>query len=168
MADVQKINAPGLGRLPAFSHASVAGDTIYVSGTLGTKPDSFELVDGGMGPQTRQTLENIKLIVESAGAQKDIFPSIHTAAPTFAFLFSFHNRSHLPYRYSWPVLGFFVCNIIVATMFLRWHWLLDIVAGIFLAVVAQELSVVGTRWERRRRSELGLQPAWPPWPGATP
>jgi 2-iminobutanoate/2-iminopropanoate deaminase len=68
MAGPRRINAEGLGRLPAFSHASVAGDFVYVSGTLGTKPDSFELVDGGMGPQTRQTLENIRAILEAAGA----------------------------------------------------------------------------------------------------
>ncbi len=71
MSKPLRINAEGLGRLPAFSHASVAGDTIYVSGTLGTKEDRFELVDGGMGPQTRQTLVNIGRILEAAGASFD-------------------------------------------------------------------------------------------------
>lgn len=108
---------------------------------------------------------SVREIVASAGAQKDIFPSIHTAAPMFALLFSFRNRAHLPYRYVWPVLAIFVCNIIVATMFLRWHWLVDIVAGLLLALVAHPLSVAGTAWERRHRREHRLQPAWPPWPG---
>ncbi len=67
----QRINVPGVGRLPAFSHATVAGDTIYVSGTLGTKPRSAELVEGGTGPQTAQTLENIKAILAAAGATLD-------------------------------------------------------------------------------------------------
>jgi hypothetical protein len=62
------------------------------------------------------------------------------------------------------VLGFFVCNIIVATMFLRWHWLVDIVAGLALAVAAQALSVVGTRWELRHRRLHELPPIWPEWP----
>jgi 2-iminobutanoate/2-iminopropanoate deaminase len=62
------INAEGLVRLPAFSHAVIAGDFIYVSGTLGTKPGSNELVEGGTGPQTTQTLRNIETILQSCGA----------------------------------------------------------------------------------------------------
>jgi enamine deaminase RidA (YjgF/YER057c/UK114 family) len=40
----KRVNVEGLARLPAFSHAVVAGDFIYVSGTLGVKPNSMELV----------------------------------------------------------------------------------------------------------------------------
>ena len=68
MSSIQRINAEGLGKLPVFCHASVAGDFIYVSGTLGTKPESFELVDGAMYEQTTQTLRNIQLILQAAGA----------------------------------------------------------------------------------------------------
>ncbi len=68
MSDIRKINDEGLGRLPAFSHATVVGDLIFVSGTLGTLPGSFDLAEGGMGPQTAQTLRNIKSILETAGA----------------------------------------------------------------------------------------------------
>jgi hypothetical protein len=106
----------------------------------------------------------VQELVASAGAQKDIFPSIHTAAPTFILLFSLHNRAHLPYRFTWPLVAFFSFNIIVATMFLRWHWLVDIVAGITLALVAYGVSVIGTGWETRYRRRHGLPPAWPEWP----
>ena len=40
----------GLGRLPQFSHATVAGELIFVSGTLGTTGEGFELAPGGTGP----------------------------------------------------------------------------------------------------------------------
>ena len=63
-----RIVAPGLGRLPVFSHASVAGGLIFVSGTLGTVGDGFELAEGGAGPETTQTLENIRTILRAAGA----------------------------------------------------------------------------------------------------
>ena len=66
-----RIIAPGLGRLPQFAHATVAGDLIFVSGTLGTRGEAFELVSGGAGPETRQTLENIQLILAAAGAEVD-------------------------------------------------------------------------------------------------
>lgn len=65
---VRKVNVEGLGRLPAFCHATVAGDFIYVSGTLGTVGDRFELVQGGTGPQTTQTLRNIETILAATGA----------------------------------------------------------------------------------------------------
>ncbi|HWO10158.1 MAG TPA: phosphatase PAP2 family protein [Polyangiaceae bacterium] len=103
-------------------------------------------------------------LVASAGAYKDIFPSLHTAAPTFILLFSFHNRAQLPYRFTWPLVAFFSFNIIIATMFLRWHWLVDIVAGLMLALLAYVVGVVGSRWEAGHRRRHGLPPAWPEWP----
>lgn len=64
----RKVNVPGLARLPAFCHAVVAGDFIHVSGTLGTKRGSLELVEGGVGAQTTQTLKNIETILRACGA----------------------------------------------------------------------------------------------------
>ena len=64
----RRVNVEGLTRLPAFSHAVVAGDFIYVSGTLGVKPNSMDLVEGGIGPETTQTLQHIETILEACGA----------------------------------------------------------------------------------------------------
>jgi 2-iminobutanoate/2-iminopropanoate deaminase len=65
---IKKVNVSGLGRLPAFCHAVVAGDFIYVSGTLGTKSGSMELVEGGARAETAQALQNIGLILKECGA----------------------------------------------------------------------------------------------------
>ncbi len=65
---VPRINVDALGRLPAFSHATTIGDLVFVSGTLGTKPKSIELVDGGVGPQTTQIMDNVQVILEEAGS----------------------------------------------------------------------------------------------------
>jgi 2-iminobutanoate/2-iminopropanoate deaminase len=65
---LERITADGVGRLATFSHATRAGDWIYVSGTLGTKPGAFALVEGGMAAETRQTLENLRAILAAAGA----------------------------------------------------------------------------------------------------
>ena len=64
----RKVTVDGVGKLPAFCHASVAGEFIYISGTLGKKTGSFELVDGGTGPETTQTLRNIETILEGCDA----------------------------------------------------------------------------------------------------
>lgn len=108
--------------------------------------------------------EQVLKIVEAGGAQKDIFPSVHTAAPAFILLFSYRNRRHAPFRYTWPLLSFFVGNIIIATMFLRWHWLADVVAGLGLAFSAHVASVAISNWETQHRNRRGIGAVWPPWP----
>ena len=64
----RRIVVEGVGRLPVFSHASVVGDLIFVSGTLGTTAGGVGLVEGGVRAETRQTLENIRTILAGAGA----------------------------------------------------------------------------------------------------
>ena len=50
----QAILVPGVARLPQFSSAVRSGDFLFLSGVLGTKPNSMELVEGGAGPETKQ------------------------------------------------------------------------------------------------------------------
>ncbi len=64
----KKVNVPSLARIPTFCHAVIAGDFIYVSGTLGTKSDSMELVEGGTGAETTQALRNIETILQESDA----------------------------------------------------------------------------------------------------
>ena len=65
---MKKVTITELARLPAFCHAVIAGDFIFVSGTLGTKPGSMDLVEGGTKPQTTQTMQNISRILQECGA----------------------------------------------------------------------------------------------------
>lgn len=106
-------------------------------------------------------LDMVMRTVQSGGAQMDIFPSLHTAAPTFIALFSFRNRDKIPFRYTWPVVGLFAVNIIGATMFLRWHYIIDVVAGLALATSAAMLAPRVMRWELKRRDRDDLSPLWP-------
>jgi hypothetical protein len=93
--------------------------------------------------------------VQAGGAQKDIFPSLHTAAPTFFALYSFRHRNAAPFKYTWPIVAFCASQIIIATMFLRWHYLIDIVAGITLATTAVLAGEALVTWDKRRREALG-------------
>ena len=68
MPGPQRVVVPEVGRLPQFSHASIVGDLIFVAGTLGTTPGGVGLVEGGIGPETRQTLENLRTILRGCGA----------------------------------------------------------------------------------------------------
>jgi len=104
--------------------------------------------------------------VHSGGAQMDIFPSLHTGAPTMLALFSYRNRDKLPFRYTWPIVTFCTANIIIATMFLRWHYLIDVVVGFSIAVAAVLLSRPVVRWEIARREREQLGELWPEFTNA--
>jgi 2-iminobutanoate/2-iminopropanoate deaminase len=65
------VNVEGLWRLPAFPHATVAGDHVYVSGSLGTVDESGGLAPGGTGPETVQALRNIERILAACEATLD-------------------------------------------------------------------------------------------------
>jgi hypothetical protein len=103
-------------------------------------------------------------LVARSGAHKDIFPSLHTAAPLFILLMSFHRRRELPFKYTWPLVAFFAVNIIIATMFLRWHYVIDVLAGMLLATIAHLISAHAADRDPQRRRALGLMPLWPQWP----
>jgi reactive intermediate/imine deaminase len=50
-----------------FSEAARYGDTIYLSGQVGIKPGTLELVPGGFKAEARQALENIRTVLEANG-----------------------------------------------------------------------------------------------------
>jgi 2-iminobutanoate/2-iminopropanoate deaminase len=53
-----------------FSEAVQVGDMLYLSGQLGTD-STGRLVPGGIGPETRQALENIADVLERHGSSLD-------------------------------------------------------------------------------------------------
>ena len=57
--------APDTG-LP-FSPGIFAGNTLYVAGHLGRDPVTSRLVTGGIEPETRQALANIREVLKTAG-----------------------------------------------------------------------------------------------------
>ena len=59
----------GAAPLP-FSAAVRVGPMLYLSGQLGTD-SPVALVPGGIGPETRQAMENIRAIVSRAGGSMD-------------------------------------------------------------------------------------------------
>jgi len=63
------------GRAPIprgpYSQAIRAGETVYVAGQIPVDPATNRLVDGDAAAQARQVFENIKAILEAAGASLD-------------------------------------------------------------------------------------------------
>jgi hypothetical protein len=101
--------------------------------------------------------------VNSAGAMLDIFPSLHTAQPVLFALFAFTYRRDAVYRYTWPILAFLCVNMVIATMFLRWHWAIDVVAGLALAVFGWRMGMhIAAHEEGRDEGPDPRQPTWEP------
>lgn len=61
----------GLPDWAPFSSVARAGDILFVSGHLGRRPGSEDLVPGGAGPQTTQTMANIEASLGLVGATLD-------------------------------------------------------------------------------------------------
>eukprot|EP00978_Attheya_sp_CCMP212_P036928 scaffold170767_cov56-Attheya_sp.AAC.4 len=55
------------GNSPFYSAAQSFGNLVFTSGQVGFAPGTRTLVEGGIGPQTRQTLENLKAVLEESG-----------------------------------------------------------------------------------------------------
>ena len=69
--EAKAVYHPIVGRkgLP-FSEAVEVGNLLFLAGKVGTDA-SGKLVPGGVGPETRQTLENIREVLERHGSSLD-------------------------------------------------------------------------------------------------
>ncbi len=63
-----------------YSEGIKAGGFVFVAGEKGMDPVTKQIVPGGIEPETRRTLENIKAILEEAGSRMDLVVS------TFVFM----------------------------------------------------------------------------------
>ena len=52
-----------------YSHAVVSNGLVFCSGQTPVDPNTGQLVEGSIGDQTRQCLENLSVVVAAAGAR---------------------------------------------------------------------------------------------------
>jgi 2-iminobutanoate/2-iminopropanoate deaminase len=65
---VRTENAPAPFQGAPYSQGVVHGDLVFVSGQLGVDPESGEVVEGGIGPQTERVMQNLSAVLEAAGS----------------------------------------------------------------------------------------------------
>ncbi|MDJ0813316.1 MAG: Rid family detoxifying hydrolase [Woeseiaceae bacterium] len=65
--DVEFIVEPGAEDMP-FSAAVRVGNLLFVSGAIGYDRETQSLVEGGIGPETKKTLETIQATLEANGS----------------------------------------------------------------------------------------------------
>ena len=115
---------PAASKAPAIEWSSAAnpsartlsdfvrvGNIIYLSGKLGTD-SSGNLVAGGIGPETKQTLENIKEVLEKNGSSMDnvikctvMLADIKEWADMNTVYVTFFKKERLPARSALGVSG---------------------------------------------------------------
>lgn len=69
MKIVETPNAPK--PLGPYSQGIIANGFVFVCGSVGVDPKTGQLISGGILEQTRQSLENIKAILEASGSSMD-------------------------------------------------------------------------------------------------
>src|SRR3989337_1077487 len=68
-----------------YSHAIKVGNTVYVSGQVGIGADN-QVAPGGFEAQARQALENLKQVLEAAGASLKDVVKLNTYVKTVDFM----------------------------------------------------------------------------------
>ncbi len=69
MKVIETPNAPK--PLGPYSQGIIANGFVFVCGSVGVDPKTGQLVSGGIAEQTKQSLENIKAILEASGSSLD-------------------------------------------------------------------------------------------------
>ncbi len=95
--------APALRALP-FSEAVRAGDFLFLAGQIGTAPGTADLVPGGLAAEARQTMENIRDVLERHGSSMDdvvkctVFLADMGEWPAFNDIYRGYFPKHFPAR----------------------------------------------------------------------
>lgn len=100
--------------------------------------------------------------VSTSGAAKDEFPSMHTGGSTWlAFFALLQARRDRRWRIPAAIDCFVAANIVCSTLILRWHYAVDLIAGLALSSSVVFLTPRIVRWEEARRRALGQAPVFP-------
>jgi membrane-associated phospholipid phosphatase len=127
-----------LGTLKAFYTGLF---TIYAIGYLGyaTLPalgPYLAMADRFSIPLTGGWLTHLTSQIVLAGSNRvDVFPSLHVANSVYILLFDYH---HSPRRFRLSLLP--CTGLIIATVYLRYHYLIDVLCGLGLSLLALWLS----------------------------
>jgi membrane-associated phospholipid phosphatase len=137
----------GLGKFRAFLLAvflaGAIGSTGYLlvpaTGPAVAFPELFTV------PLSGRVEGTLLGLIDAARAPRDVFPSLHVGISAITLWYARKNGR----RWLWCFLPLVLGNWL-ATVYLRYHYLVDVFAGWLCAVLAIALAELALRWERRR------------------
>ena len=71
MPEIEHLNPPGLPRPSGYSHATRAGDLVFVGGQVGCDAGGRILQPGDVGAQFALAVRNLRTALEAAGCRPD-------------------------------------------------------------------------------------------------
>jgi 2-iminobutanoate/2-iminopropanoate deaminase len=80
---IERLMAPGTFHQAPYCHAARAGNFLFVTGQVAADPDTGEYVFGDIETETRRVMDNLTIVLESAGF------SLHDVVSARAFLTDF-------------------------------------------------------------------------------
>ncbi len=129
-----------LDRLDVFKSVTAAYAANYAIGLV------CYVLFVAYGPRNRFPTEvveyfhpDFQLLTSEINQNTNVFPSLHTSLSATVMLFAWRTREEYP---RWLAVAlFFGTSVIVSTMYLAIHWLIDVLAGIGLAGVSYWIGV---------------------------
>lgn len=118
----------GIGFL-GYSLVPASGPYLAMAGEFGVPLDGWRLTQWN------------DAIVHMGSNGVDVFPSLHCAVSAFFLMFDFAHRRWRFWSYLVPAVGLWI-----STIYLRYHYFVDVVAGFALAAVAMAIA---NRYEAR-------------------
>lgn len=137
-------NAPLEKLAVAYSLNYVLGLVCYVS-FVAYGPRN--LLGGSVESLLYTTHPEFQFLTSEVNSNTNVFPSLHTSLSATVAAIAYDTRAAYP---RWlPIAATLAGIIVVATMYLGIHWVIDVVAGLVLAAIA----VAGGRWYVNRTPE---------------
>ncbi|MGD0697143.1 MAG: phosphatase PAP2 family protein [Terriglobia bacterium] len=115
----------------------------------------YSLRDQYTVPLTQQVvglLNQESAFIDFARVKRDVFPSMHVGISFVVWLYAWRNS-----RVLFWILAPFILSLWFSTVYLRYHYLVDVVAGLILAPLCYWLA----NWMFKRYAEIEI-PVWLP------
>ena len=80
---IERLMAPGAFHRAPYCHAARAGNFLFVTGQIAADPDSGDYVLGDIETETRRVMDNLTIVLETAGF------ALHDVVSARAFLTDF-------------------------------------------------------------------------------
>jgi len=115
--------------LVAFTLNYLAGVTLYtIFVAYGPRLHIASHVEGSM----YEVFPETQILTGAVSANTNVFPSLHASLSVIVLLFALQTRDRHP---RWMAIASVVAtSVVLSTMILGIHWLIDVVAGVALAV----------------------------------
>ena len=104
-SSLTRLNLSGRSDDLPYSHAVVAGETIYVAGTIGVDPDTGKPPADPMA-EARLALDGMKAKLELAGASMDDLVSVQVFCPDLSLYESFNEVYRTYFEDGFPARAF--------------------------------------------------------------